>query len=578
MTASAPVKPLGFTIVPPHLVAINLFTHIERMANGKRSQTIHATSRKRHKFKKLQEDIIEWRKNPPMHLQDLKAAHTEWHPAGIREITDKPGQYMFSRAILSPKQPPQLVVPEKMLDPPHLLIPTQARTRTKADLTDGTNITAKSAVRPSPPAHPPELAFYSLEQNKTGRDWASITKTLSNRSTPSSHENRSTISSNDNRKLPPGTNDDLSQSPKSQNLLESQSTEDNEQKVVPTRDKTQDQEQNVSSSPDHQTIATLRSDISALRATIDILTTQLQQVTKLASSMQDTIEKVDFITMNDQINTLKEQTGHLQHYRIDHATLAARIANVESQRATKVELQNQQIDLEKSMSAKISAQIDNRWQSTDTKFTQLQSRIANELQHLDDIATQRETVVDELNTAFETLRDELSQEVRENTMDELHDDLKQDSQLQGKLKQIIQAAQDPVILQEAVATILDDQLAEFRTHAKDRMETMLGSILQPSVHAKNPYNPLDRALDAIQTQVKDMTEAGISRMDDKLENDIQDQIQAFVTKGIQEIDTVIKGTTDQAIEMVMKSTRNNKTYQSVPFSEPLPTVTPQRTF
>ncbi len=57
-------KPLGFTLVPTHLVAINLLAHIERMANGTRAQTIHSTSRKRHKFTQLQEDIIEWRKDP----------------------------------------------------------------------------------------------------------------------------------------------------------------------------------------------------------------------------------------------------------------------------------------------------------------------------------------------------------------------------------------------------------------------------------------------------------------------------------------------------------------------------------
>jgi hypothetical protein len=118
-------KPLGFSTVPPHLVAINLLTHIERMANGKRSQTIHATSRKRHKFKQLQEDIIEWRKNPTIYLKELKAAYVEWHPAGIREITDKPGQYMFSRAILTPKEPPRIVVPKKMLVQKQILVPTQ---------------------------------------------------------------------------------------------------------------------------------------------------------------------------------------------------------------------------------------------------------------------------------------------------------------------------------------------------------------------------------------------------------------------------------------------------------------------
>jgi hypothetical protein len=92
---------MGFSLVPPHLVAINLFQHIERMANGQRSKTIHATSKRRYKFKQLHEDLVEWRKNPTRYLTELQAANKEWNPAGIRESIDKPGQYMFSRAILS---------------------------------------------------------------------------------------------------------------------------------------------------------------------------------------------------------------------------------------------------------------------------------------------------------------------------------------------------------------------------------------------------------------------------------------------------------------------------------------------
>jgi hypothetical protein len=71
--------------VPPHLVAINMLAHIEKMANGQRSKTIHATSKKRYKFKQLQDDLVEWRKAPMRYLNELKAAHKEWRPAGIRE-------------------------------------------------------------------------------------------------------------------------------------------------------------------------------------------------------------------------------------------------------------------------------------------------------------------------------------------------------------------------------------------------------------------------------------------------------------------------------------------------------------
>jgi hypothetical protein len=146
------------------------------MANGKRAQTIHATSRKRHMFKKLQEDIPEWRKNPMMYIKELKAAHKEWRPPGIREITDKPGQYLFSRAIITPAEPPKIVVPKKMLTQKQLFIP-QNKIRRPANLTVGTTLTAETVeqgdttqhpARAAPPAHPPELEFYSLENTTTG--------------------------------------------------------------------------------------------------------------------------------------------------------------------------------------------------------------------------------------------------------------------------------------------------------------------------------------------------------------------------------------------------------------------------
>jgi hypothetical protein len=81
----------------------------------------------------------------------------------------------------------------------------------------------------------------------------------------------------------------------------------------------------------------------------------------------DTFKKVDFIGMNDQIYALNKQTAHLQDCHVDHATLAARIAKVETGLtrvemvrtkiwATKADLKNKEVDLEKSMLAKIQNQ------------------------------------------------------------------------------------------------------------------------------------------------------------------------------------------------------------------------------
>jgi hypothetical protein len=122
-------------------------------------------------------------------------------------------------------------------------------------------------------------------------------------------------------------------------------------------------------------------------------------------------------------------------------------------------------------------------------------------------------------------------------MDELFDDLNQDSLLQGKIKHIMETARDPAQLQETIASILNSELDDIRVH--------------------------------IHSQVKEMTTDSFEK-----------QLSVLVASGIQEIDSVIKGTTDQAIEMVMKATRSERpaTANTAPNHDPIHTVTPQRTF
>jgi hypothetical protein len=322
---------------------------------------------------------------------------------------------------------------------------------------------------------------------------------------------------------------DLSNSP---NLLESQSQDDSEQNAVPAND---------TMLTENQTIATMRSDISELRATITAMQNQLAKTTKTASTTHDTFEKVDFIGMNDQIYLLKKQTSHLSDYQIDHETISSRLAQLENERPTTWATKD---EMDKSITSKIKSQLKDGWKTTDTKFKTtdarfqaLQARITEELQHLDDIAAHRETVVDELNNAFEVLRDELSNEVRENTMDELFDDLNHDTFLQAKIKALIAQAHDPERLQANFASILNSELEDVRTQ--------------------------------IQSQVKALTTDGL-----------ETQLSVLVAAGIKEIDSVIKGTTDLAIEMVMKATRAERPIQAhtAPPNDPIPTVTPQRTF
>jgi hypothetical protein len=175
------VKPTGFTIVSPRLEAVNLLQHIDKMVHSKRAQTIHATSRKRHKFKKLQEDLIEWRKTPTSHVKDMKAAHKEWRVPGIRELNDNSGRYMFSRAITTAAGF------------------TQTQIQTQRDTTRGTTvgttvtaIPATSDTARAPPAQTPTIlnqasdttrkpvsnSFFTLDnENKMQINWATRART-----------------------------------------------------------------------------------------------------------------------------------------------------------------------------------------------------------------------------------------------------------------------------------------------------------------------------------------------------------------------------------------------------------------
>ena len=559
MTESPAKPPMKFTIVPPHLVAVNMLHHIERMANGQRAKTIHATSRRRHKFKQLQDDILEWRKSPQMHLQDLKAAYTEWRPAGIREITGKPGQFMFSRAIITPATPPKLAAPKKRLS---LQKTPQPRIQKSPNLTVGTSPPVKPAqskARQSParatPAHPPKNSFYTLEANPTGRTWAQQRLGTQLQQPQLRQQNESDT--------------DASLSP---NLLATQSSE-NEHKEEPN---------------DALLPTMVDQTILELRAMIATLQTQINTVSTVAHSTRDTLHTLDFPGLVDELHHLKRKSVPYDDYTIDHTKLDNRLSQVETDRqktqwATTADLQLQRQDLATSMTTQIQASITDSLRTTETQYQILNASIKNDITHLNDIAILRETVVDELNNAFEMLRDELSKEVRDNTMNELYDDLKSDDTLQTKLKQLLTDAHDPTALQEALGMILDDQLTSITAQAKDTMGQMLGNLLEPSVHIRNPYNPLDRALLAIQMQVTVMTEAGIQQLQEELQQTIPAQVQTFEKDGIQQIDLVLQGSTDQAVETVMKVTRSAgtgpaPTTNTVPPPEPIPSVTPQRTF
>jgi hypothetical protein len=557
-TKPAARPPMGFSIVPPHLVAINMLTHIERMANGQRSKTIHATSRKRHKFKKLTEDILEWRKNPARYLQEITAASTEWRPAGIREITDKPGHYMFSRAILTPLAPPQLVVPAKMLVQKRLDIPSQPRQpriRTQPKLTVGTQITAPSeTTNPparAPPARPSTNAFFTLDaSNRPNRNWANRTRATT---LPIQQSSESETDASPSPNL-------LDSAPPSHDEEDHTHHEDQVPKAVPPTAPPE-----TGQIPETQTIANLRSEILTLRTMLQSFQTQIDRVQATALASQTTLATTDILELRDNMHTLKRKCVQHEDYDVDHATLKTRLSNVETrttqQWITKADLEQHAQVLDQSMMLQLQTTITARMHTDSALLQTLRTRINDELTHLKDIEELRETVVDELNDAFETLRDELGKEVRENTMDELYDDLKQDASLQTTIHKLIQEASDPDTLQTALGPILDNQLMDIQFAIQAHIDSMTDDGIQK--------------IDAAMTL---NTERGIQLIDTMITSRIPAQVQTIVAAGIQEIDSVIKGTTDQAVEIVMLATRSDTTAPTARHPEPIPVVTPQRTF
>ncbi len=101
MPKSTNSTPSGFNEVPIHLQALNFLQHIEKFTLSKRARNTHAASKSRYKFRKLCQNVNAWKANPDKHLKDMKTAWSEWNIAGIRELREKPGTFLFMRAILT---------------------------------------------------------------------------------------------------------------------------------------------------------------------------------------------------------------------------------------------------------------------------------------------------------------------------------------------------------------------------------------------------------------------------------------------------------------------------------------------
>jgi hypothetical protein len=107
-------------------------------------------------------------------------------------------------------------------------------------------------------------------------------------------------------------------------------------------------------------------------------------------------------------------------------------------------------------------------------------------------------------------------------MDKFHDDLRQDTLLQGQLQQIIRKAYNPATLQEAVAAIMDNQLEDIKAHAKDLRNPCSANFCNHLFMQGIPITPWIGP----STPSKEMIDNSISRLDGKIQHAIRDQIQA----------------------------------------------------
>jgi hypothetical protein len=152
---------------------------------------------------------------------------------------------------------------------------------------------------------------------------------------------------------------------------------------------------------------------------------------------------------------------------------------------------------------------------------------------LQEIDTKHDEVTQALDGLCTSIKDDLLTETKETLAAELDFDLKQDPSIKNCIKAIARDLFTAEKLDEARQQAMETQLLVIQTSAKNMMERYLAGILEPTERTRNPYNPVDQAL-----------------------KNIQNKIKMMISTAIQEIDTVIQGTVDQANEDVRLSTRS----------------------
>jgi hypothetical protein len=604
MAKSTDATPSGFNQVPPHLEARNFLQHIDKFTNNRRAQNTHAKSKSRHKFRKLCHNVKTWKSNPDAYLKNMKTAWYDWNIAGIKEISDQPGTYLFMRAILTDSEDSESETSAVMI-PSQVSHQSSPKMTTITDeLTVGNQITVGKPLTDKSDLSEPEVPakqnpFFSLAtDNQSPRTWAQRARkandTAANNTAPDS-----VIAGSD-------TQIDA----QSINLLETSSIE-----IEPKPTASEQPEKFIAL---QQEITELRSLIKELQSWQNQTTTRLATATHDATMAKEMLEETDIVELKNNIRLFKENTVtqevflELKNTSITQETYDRNCTEFEQQ--TQVTLQATE-----QLTNRFTILETEDWISR-TEYRQAQLRLHTELDTLTDTVTKHneeyktafvtnalrptitgdttvqaieakhEEVTEALDSLYESIKEDLLTETKEYLTAELDFEMRNDSNIQHRIATITKDvfAQNKLetalnaLLNEKLETamsekiaitmtnVMNDQINDFKQDTKKQLEQQLLKILEPSEHTRNPYNPVDRALKHIKTK-----------------------IQLMVEDAINDIDTIIQGTVDQAVEDVRLSTRHaprsdanhqdtrpQRTATQNPYSNPqaIPPVTPEKTF
>jgi hypothetical protein len=329
----------------------------------------------------------------------------------------------------------------------------------------------------------------------------------------------------------------------------------------------------------------LHTEVAALRAMIvemqTWMTNQTKQITHIgheATMAHDALQQTDIHELSDQLHRLRDNVMHKETYdrnrvRMDKELEEARqrinqrMDTIESATAiNRLDYQDKIAALQMHTDATLATIETSMVLHHDELQTAIKERMSapSNRQALKAIEDKQEAVTEALDLLYNSICDDLLTETKETIIADLDFEFKQDPSIKNRITKITKDLLTDETLADARTKAMETQLTEIKTYAKTQMEQHLAGVLEPTARSRNPYNPVDRALKTIQSEITDM-----------------------VHHAIKEIDTVIQGTVDQAIEDVRLSTRSTRTTPAtapIPTQPPvmqqeaIPTITPERTF